>query len=141
MSDLSMTATRVIAASPARVFDAWLNPAVLARFMTPVAGRDCLGVTNDPRVGGAYEIIMAGDSGNPIPHSGIYREITPHSRLSFTWNSPHAAKDSVVTIDFAPEGAGTKLTLTHVKFPSEGSRDGHVKGWATILSHLEMALA
>lgn len=134
-ADLRLTVTRLIPAPPERVFNAWLDPTMLARFMVPCAGGHASAET-DPRVGGRYTIVM-NDGEKDIPHHGTYREITPHRHLAFTWNSPHAAPDSTVEIDFAPEAGGTRLTLTHVKFRSPESRDGHNKGWTAILANLD----
>jgi uncharacterized protein YndB with AHSA1/START domain len=134
-TDLTLTVTRLIPAAPERVFDAWLDPAKLGQFMIPANGGTCGPVTADARVGGDFLIVMRA-GGEDIPHSGTYREIDRPRRLSFTWNSRHAARDSLVTIDFAPEGAGTRVTLHHVKFNSEGARDGHVRGWTMILDTL-----
>lgn len=134
-TELTLTVERVISARPARVFDAWLDPAMLARFMKPGSGVTVPRAETDPRVGGRFDIVMkAGEK--DIPHWGYYREITPHSRLVFTWESPFSVEGSTVTLDFAPEGDGTRVTLTHVKFPSEDSRNDHEAGWTRILDTL-----
>ncbi len=140
MTDLALTSTRTIAAPPARVFDAWLDAEMLARFMTPMRDMPAPKVSNDPRQGGRFDIVMmAGDK--EIPHWGTYEQISPHSRIVFTWNSPFSVEGSTVTLDFAPDGDGTLVKLTHVKFPSEESRDNHDKGWAHILTCLDQTLA
>ncbi|MCV0424702.1 MAG: SRPBCC domain-containing protein, partial [Roseibium sp.] len=119
-----------------RVFEAWLDPDTLARFMTPGPGMTVPKATTDPKVGGTFEIIMqAGDQ--QIPHKGIYREISRHSRLVFTWESPFSEPDSVVTLDFVDAAGETELTLTHVKFPSQESRDNHEGGWNRIVECLD----
>ncbi|MDF0602588.1 SRPBCC domain-containing protein [Psychromarinibacter sp. C21-152] len=138
-TDLSLRVTQTVPAPPERVFDAWLDPEMLTKFMRP--GPD-VGVTKaetDPRVGGRYDIVMTAEKGE-IPHWGEYREIERPRRLVFTWNSPHAAPDSVVTLTFEPEGAGTLVTLVHDRFPSDSSRDGHEKGWTGILGALAQAV-
>ena len=89
----------------------------------------------DPKVGGRYDIIMTNEMGE-VPHWGVYKEIDRPNRLVFTWNSPHAAPDSLVTLTFTPVDGETDVTLVHEIFPSEGSRDGHKKGWKAILSVL-----
>lgn len=138
MSELDLTVTRRIAAPRARVFEAWLAPAKLARFMQPL--RDTAGdarVENDPVVGGHFRIDMKTPE-REIPHTGTYLEIRPHERLSFTWASPHSLDDSVVTIDFVEAGPGeTDVTLRQVKFRSEQARDGHIAGWTVILGKLD----
>ncbi|MBS0565680.1 MAG: SRPBCC domain-containing protein [Proteobacteria bacterium] len=137
--DLSLTVTRLIPAAPERVFGAWLDPKMLLRFMHGGPDVTCTGAETDPRVGGAFRIVMV-SGGKDIPHTGTYLEITPHRRLSFTWNSPFAGPGSTVSLDFAPEGAGTRLTLTHVKFATPEIRDGHHRGWTAILAALASAM-
>lgn len=138
MTDLSLTVERVISAPPKRVFEAWLDPALLMRFMTPGAAVTCPRASSDAVEGGRFEILMRGE--RDLPHSGTYKEITRHSRLVFTWESPFSVPESTVTLEFQPEGAGTRLTLTHVKFASEEMRDNHSGGWTAILEALAGAV-
>ena len=136
MNDLSVVVSRKFSAPVERVFEAWLDPDTLAKFMTPGLDVSVPIATTDPKVGGAFEIIMqAGDQ--QIPHKGIYKEISRHSRLVFTWESPFSLPDSVVTLDFADVDGETELTLTHVKFPSQESRDNHEGGWNRIVECLD----
>lgn len=138
MTDLTLQIERTIAAPREALFKAWLDPEMLKRFMLP-GGPDMSvpRASTDPREGGRFEIIMLA-GGQELPHCGTYREITPHERIVFTWESHHSTeKDSEVTLDFMPEGDGTRVTLTHVRFPSEESRDNHQKGWGGILAALD----
>ncbi|MGB7241523.1 MAG: SRPBCC domain-containing protein [Sulfitobacter sp.] len=140
MTDLTLTTERTIKAPQKQVFDAWLDPAMLQRFMMPAPGMTVPKASNDPKTGGRFEILMkAGD--NDIPHSGTYREITPHDRIVFTWESPFSVEDSTVTLTFAAVEGGTHVTLTHVRFPDAESRDNHLGGWNGILEKLDTQLA
>ncbi|MBO6717505.1 MAG: SRPBCC domain-containing protein [Rhizobiaceae bacterium] len=142
MEDLELTVSRTIAAPRDKVFNAWLSPAMMAKFMRPSAGDRQARVTNDPKKGGSFEIVMVTAENREIPHTGTYLAIDPHSHLAFTWASPHSLDDSRVTIDFAERGPNeTEVTLHQVKFRSEQARDGHVKGWTVILAELEKELA
>ena len=136
MTDLTLTTTRTIAAPAETLFNAWLDPAMLTRFMCPGPGMTAPRAETDPREGGRFDIVMkAGDK--EIPHWGIYKEVKPHERLVFTWQSPFSVEDSTVTLTFRDTGDGTEVTLHHVKFPSEESRDNHDAGWTAILAKLE----
>lgn len=135
MNDLSLTVTRLIPATPERVYHAWLDPRMLARFMVACDGMKVPEATADARVGGRFRIVMLVD-GKSLPHQGTYLELKPHDRIRFTWESAHSLADSEVTLTFAPEGAGTFVTLTHVKFASEEARQAHEGGWARILQEL-----
>ena len=136
MNELELTVTRRIPAPRTKVFEAWLSPPMLAKFMRPGGSGMTAKATNDPVKGGRFSIIMT-DEGKDIPHAGTYLEIDPHSRLAFTWESPHSRDDSVVTIDFSePEPGVTEVTLRQVSFHSEQARDSHRGGWAAILDCL-----
>jgi uncharacterized protein YndB with AHSA1/START domain len=142
MNELELTVNRTIAAPREKVFDAWLQPAMLAKFMGPPSGgTEPSKVTNDPVKGGRFSIVMVTVE-KEIPHAGTSLEIEPHSRLAFTWESPYSLDDSVVTIDLAEVDAGTtEITLRHVKFRSEQARDGHRQGWSAILDNLQKVVS
>jgi uncharacterized protein YndB with AHSA1/START domain len=140
MTELSLAVTRTIAAPANQVFEAWLDPQMIAKFMRPMPDMPAPDVKNDPVEGGRFDIVMkAGD--DEIPHAGTYREISRYSRLIFTWESPFSIDGSTVTLDFDEVDGKTKVTLTHVKFPSEESRDNHENGWTAILAALDAASA
>lgn len=140
MTELKLQVSKTINAAPEKVFNAWLDPEMLARFMLPGPNTSVPSASSDATVGGRFAILMkSGD--DEIPHAGTYKEIDPHSRIVFTWESPYSSDDSTVTLDFAPGEGGTLVTLTHVKFPSEDSRDNHEGGWTQILTVLADVLA
>lgn len=131
-TDLALKLTRRIAAPPDRLFDAWLDPAMLAQFMRTCEGDTVSKAETDPRVGGRYDIVMKTATAE-IPHWGIYKQIERPHRLVFTWESPHSLPGSLVTLTFAKDGDATLVTLEHDRFKSDSARDGHEKGWGAIL--------
>ncbi len=135
-TELSMETSRTIAAPRDKVFDAWLNPDMLAKFMMPAPNMSVPEAKSDAREGGRFKIVMlAGDQ--EMPHEGTYKTIDRPNRLAFTWESPFSTlEDSTVTVDFADAQNGTEVTLRHVRFPSEEIRDNHQGGWTRILETL-----
>jgi uncharacterized protein YndB with AHSA1/START domain len=132
--------SREIAAPPAILFDAWLDPSTLSAFMRP-GDTSRSDVKVDARVGGAFEIVMHTPNG-PVPHTGAYQEITRPRRLVFTWNSPYAGSHgSLVTVDFNPTGKGTEIVITHERLPSEEMVAAHAGGWSSILERIGTAFA
>jgi len=135
MNELSLNVSRTINAPAEALFNAWLDPEMLARFMIPGEGMSVSKATANPAEGGRFDIIMvAGDQ--EIPHHGIYKIITRHSQLVFTWQSQYSVDDSTVTLDFRAVDGGTEVNLNHVKFHNEEARDNHQNGWASILEKL-----
>ena len=139
MTDLTLTCRRTISASPQQVYAAWLDPAMMTRFMSPRPDMHVAEVRSDPREGGRFFVLMVGDK--DYPHEGTYKTLTPHSRIVFTWEAPWSAPDTQVELQLIPVADGTEVVLTQVKFMSEESRDGHVQGWNGILAKLDAALA
>ena len=139
MTDLTLSISRTIPAAPKAVYDAWLDPATIARFMAGGADQRVTEARTDPRVGGAFRIVMTSDK--EIAHQGVYKDLVPHSLIRFTWESPYSPADSEVTIKLAPVAGGTEVSLSQVKFLSEGARDGHKGGWTLILERLASLMA
>ena len=139
MTDLTLSIRRTIPAAPKAVYDAWLDPATIARFMAGGADQRVTEARTDPRVGGAFRIVMTSDK--EIAHQGVYKDLVPHSLIRFTWESPYSPADSEVTIKLAPVAGGTEVSLSQVKFLSEGARDGHKGGWTLILERLASLMA
>jgi uncharacterized protein YndB with AHSA1/START domain/DNA-binding transcriptional ArsR family regulator len=135
MSDLSLTCRHTFKASAERIYNAWLDPAMMIRYMTMGPDMVARDASCDPRVGGRFRFTMVGEKENL--HTGTYRELTPYSRITFTWEAPWSTPGSLVDITLTPVEGGTEVVLTHVKFTSEESRDGHFKGWTGILSRLD----
>lgn len=135
MTDLNLKIERTIDAKQEDVFNAWLNPEMLRKFMMPAAGMSVPRVSNDPKEGGRFEIVMLAEE-KEIPHAGTYREIKRLDRIVFTWESPFSVDDSTVTLTFAAVDTGTHVTLSHVRFADAETRDNHEGGWIGILDNL-----
>jgi uncharacterized protein YndB with AHSA1/START domain len=128
---------RTIAASAEDLFDAWLDPQALAQWMRPGTIQSTVAQVQ-PRVGGAYEIVMQSASG-PIVHKGVYRVIERPTRLVFTWiSAPTELKETLVTVDFIPGGKRTEVIVTHELLPQIAIA-GHERGWTSGLEHLDQA--
>jgi uncharacterized protein YndB with AHSA1/START domain len=140
MPDLKLTSRRTIKAPPEKIFNAWLVPDMMAKFMSPRPDMHVREARADARVGGRFYVAMV-DGDKEHPHEGTYKEITPYSRLVFTWEVAWSAPGTYVQIDLTPKGDATEVVLTHVKFLSEDSRDNHAKGWAGILGKLDALCA
>lgn len=136
MSEFETTVKKTIPAPRKAVFEAWLDPKALGKFMTPGPGMTVPRAETDPKVGGRYVIVMqAGDQ--EIPHEGEYKVIDRYERLQFSWKSPYSTHDQLVTLTFVEVSEReTELTLHHQGFDSEESRDNHEKGWGAILEAL-----
>jgi len=136
MTELTLNISKIIHAPIEKVFDAWLNPIMLSKFMTPMPGMPESDVENDARQGGSFTIIMhVGDE--KLPHTGEYLEINRPNKLVFTWASHHSPDDSRVTLNFTRiDDHKTEVSLSQVKFINEEARSDHEGGWSNILDKL-----
>jgi len=136
MSELKVNLNKIIKAPQEAVFKAWLNPKTISKFMLPMPGMKAPKVEVDPIKGGAFTIVMYGEEQEML-HKGKYLEITPSSKLVFTWESDFSPADSTVTLVFSKiDEQTTNIELTHLKFYSEETREQHEGGWGNILNTL-----
>ncbi|HUV22727.1 MAG TPA: SRPBCC domain-containing protein [Gammaproteobacteria bacterium] len=140
MTDLSVNISKTINAPIEQVFDAWLDPTLLAQFILPAPGMAQPRVENDARDGGRFSIIMqVGDE--HIPHTGTYLVLERPHRLAFTWESPFSPDDSIVTLVFdAIDRNTTRVDLSHIRFINEEARANHEGGWNNILEQLAQVI-
>ena len=112
--------TRLFGAAPERVFDAWLDPAMIGRWMFGPAVRDeeVIRISVDPRIGGRFSFLVRRED-REIDHVGTYLELERPRRLAFTWGIAGEADESRVSLDIAPHGTGTgsELALSHELHP------------------------
>ena len=95
-----------------RVFDAWLDPALIGQWMFGPKLRDetvvCIEVV--ARVGGSFSFVVL-RQGTEFDHVGEYLDVDRPSRLVFTWGMrENLPETSRVTIEIAPQG----LSLIHI---------------------------
>ncbi len=141
MTDLTVNVKKTINAPIEKVFDAWLNPALLSQFILPMPGMPQPHIEADACEGGNFTIIMQVGE-NKIPHTGKYLEVSRPNKLVFTWVSPFSTDGSTVTLVFHALGENkTNVELTHVKFIDEESRGNHESGWCNILDKLKEILS
>ena len=139
----TLTLTRAFPASPERVFDAWLDPAQVRRFLFATPDGEMARVEIDARVGGDAVIVERRGADEAL-HRLRYEAIERPRRLVFLFKAcivggEVADEWTRVTIEIAPEGDGARLTLTHEGVWTDyeqRTRDG----WTMILASLATVL-
>lgn len=129
--------TRRIAAPPTRVFDAWLDPALMARFLFATPGGVMQPVENAPRVGGHFTVVERRGDGD-APHYGVWRLLERPTRLAFTFSTErHDPQAGLVTVTLNTDGDGCLLTLTHALEPEWAAYTDQTRnGWTSMLDTL-----
>jgi uncharacterized protein YndB with AHSA1/START domain len=136
---VTIRVTRRFTASAERVFDAWLDPARVGKWLFATKTGQMVRVEIDARVGGSFVIVDRRD-GVDVEHVGTYLEIERPRKLVFTFTVPHYSSESTqVTVEITPLGTGCELTLTHEGvLPEWASRTE--SGWKGILDGLDTVL-
>ena len=92
-------------------------------------------------MGGKFRWDVINCEGKEVTIQGEYREIVPDKKIVFTWK--HCDDElwenriSIVTVEISDRNGGTDLRLKHEQLPDEESRDGHNRGWNSVLDRLE----
>jgi uncharacterized protein YndB with AHSA1/START domain len=111
----SFVIERSFKAPPARVFQAFADPAAKAKWFDGPAEWEKGPRTFDFRVGGG-ETSSGGPKGGPMhAFACVYQDIVPNERIVYTYDMHLDDKRisvSLTTIEFAPEGCGTRLKFT-----------------------------
>lgn len=128
---------RTFSASRQRVFRAWINPKALESWLRPKG----MGMTVrmlDARVGGSFHFDL--ENGNSIV--GTYLQITPPTKLVFTWSGTvMQGLETIVTLDFLDQGPVTEMGLTHEGLGTPDQRALVSSGWPSMLATLDGILS
>ena len=137
-TDTELQIVRVFKASPEKLFDAWSDPDLLKIWMGGKAV-DSPYAEVDFRVGGKYLICLQPPGGKPFTVQGVYQQIDPPHKISYTWTFVDAeieTGETLVTVEFLSQGDHTQVTLSHQRFPDATIRDIHHEGWNGLLDNL-----
>ena len=103
--DLAVTTSRLVDASPARVYEAFEDPAQLARWWGP-NGFTSTFETFDFREGGAWKFVLHGPDGKDYPNVNRFVELVPAQRVRLQHVEGHWFE---LTVTLVAEGAKTRI--------------------------------
>lgn len=125
----------------ARLFEAFLNPAILRNWYGPrdtTVGK----LQVEPVIGGRFDVELLSERFGSLWARGSFREIVLHQRLVYTFifdPDLTSAGDSVVTVSFAEAGDGTEVTVVQV-LGKLIDPTGRTQGWTDLLEKLDLLL-
>jgi uncharacterized protein YndB with AHSA1/START domain len=150
VSDVSRTdvASRLIAAAPAKVFAALVDPDALKAWLPP-SGMSGRFEHFDARPGGSYRLILTyadatGSRGKATENSDIvdarFVEIVPNARVvqavDFDSDDPAFAGTMTMIWEVVPAGNGTRVEIRAENVPSGISLEDHAAGLNSSLANL-----
>jgi len=111
----AFTLERVYDAAPARVFKAWADPAIKARWFGGIEGWQMLERSIDFRIGGKERLSGRKGSGIVSTFDAVYHDIVPDQRIIYCYDmrldDVHISA-SLATVELVAAGNGTRLTFT-----------------------------
>jgi uncharacterized protein YndB with AHSA1/START domain len=135
----SVRLVRRFDASPERVFDAWVDPAMTQKwlFTLPHSVKNTAQI--DARIGGTYNITDQRD-GQTYTAIGEYLEIDRPRRLVFTFGMPQFSPDfDRLTVEIVPDGSGCIVTLIQEDMQT-GYEKSTKRGWNKMFKQLAVVL-
>jgi uncharacterized protein YndB with AHSA1/START domain len=122
-----------------RLFDAWLEPSILNKWLFTTATSELHRAEFEPWEGGNWTVVDR-RGGQYFAATGQYLQIERPRRLIFTFGLLQLSAEFVrVSVDFARAPAGSELTLTHEYLPWMRTRSPE-KCWHAMLDLLARAL-
>lgn len=134
----TLTVKRVIKAEPETLWEALTDQQIMQKWFFAEEGMSAT-VENNPETGGSFSVDMHGPK-DTYSHEGIYKEMIPHKKIVFTWNSRFVS-DTLVTITLKEVKGGTEVKLVHEFIPNEEVKQSHTQGWTQILENLGNVMA
>ena len=137
----TFTIERTYAASPARVFAAWSDPAAKRIWFAEGDGWHVDKYELDFRIGGQERSAFRFKSGSEISNDTTFIDILHNRRIVFSYTMAIEGRimsASLGTVEFEPEGSGTRLIMTeHDAFLDGIDKSGTRKeGCAGLLAQL-----
>jgi uncharacterized protein YndB with AHSA1/START domain len=128
---------RRFAASRERVFEAWTDPELFARWFTPPGGSSS-NAEIDLRVGGVWRVSMKPPLWPSGRACGTYLEVDPPLRLVYTiaWEGFPNGPRSLVSVEFQEVDGSTKVKLIQEQLETRRGRWAHARGWRHSLERL-----
>lgn len=128
-------------ASPARAFAAWADPEAKARWYVDSDAH----LELDFRVGGRERHSGIAPDGTAYSYEALYQDIVPGERIVYTYEMHIDGRKisvSLATVEFRPEGQGTRLTVTEAGAFLDGYDDAGSRehGTRALLGQLEASL-
>jgi len=138
MSTGTVTLHRVLRAPPARVYQAFLDPAALAKWLPPF-GFTATVHQLDARVGGSFRMSFRSlANGHEHAFGGVYLELEPARRLVYTdrFEDPGLAGELLTAVTLTEVSCGTALTAVQSGIPAAIPTEQCHLGWQESLLQL-----
>lgn len=138
MSTHTVKLHRVLAATPERVYRAFIDPDAMAKWLPP-DGFTGKVHRSDARVGGTYRMSFTNfTTGQSHAFGGEYLELVPHERLRYTdrFEDPGLPGEMITTITITKVSVGVELGIVQEGIPVAIPPEACYLGWQQSLTLL-----
>lgn len=148
-SSRELMITRLINASPDKVYRAWTEPSLMKQWFCPRPWTTPH-IETDVRTGGSSYVVMQGPNGERIDNRGVYLEVIPNQKIVFTdaYTSAWQPSDKpfmTAIITFENEGGKTRYTARALHWTEADVKTheqmGFKDGWNKAADQLEEVVA
>lgn len=123
-----------------KVWDAWTIPSLIMNWFGSDPRGKVLKAHLDVRLGGSFEITFHDFDLTEHTCSGIYEEVWPINKLTFSWQwKSEPGVESAIILFLIPEGKSTRMLFEHKNIGLESKHD-YAKGWQNTFLKLERLL-
>jgi uncharacterized protein YndB with AHSA1/START domain len=129
---------RVLAATPEKVYRAFLEADALAKWLPP-NGFACTVHHLEAKVGGTFKMSFRNfTNGHSHSFGGEYVELVPSERLRYTdkFDDPNLAGDIQVTVTLRKVSVGTEIDIVQEHLPDVIPPEACYLGWQDSLRNL-----
>jgi uncharacterized protein YndB with AHSA1/START domain len=136
-----LTVERAMTASPAALYRAWTQE--FGRWFAHPSS-----VLMRPKVDAPFffETVYRFEDARPEErhaHYGRFLRLEPDQLVEMTWVTGRrgtGGAETIVRVEMAPDGSGTRLKLSHSGFYDAAARDQHETAWPIVLTHQDEVL-
>jgi uncharacterized protein YndB with AHSA1/START domain len=142
LSDTTLRIERTFQAPAPKVFEAFTSEEVMRRWWHASPDWETSVAEVDLRLGGAVRVVMRNpEDGAEYGGGGVYTEIEPPHRLSFTWLWDDNDTRQLIEITFEERDGATLVRFTHRDLWNEEAVRSHDEGWNLAFDNLDQVLA
>ncbi|HUJ61943.1 MAG TPA: SRPBCC domain-containing protein [Kofleriaceae bacterium] len=138
----SLECTRLIPASPAEVYDVWIDPRCPGGpWFGPNTAQQTSKVILDAKVDGLFYHRVAA-AGRSFVHYGRFTQLERGKVAEHTWVCEATkGRESIVRTTFEPRDGGTFVTVSHAGIPDDDEGRAQDAGWKWVLGALADTMA